>query len=114
MIKKILLLVYIAFGVALAFYIRDQYFSDKYEQNVKVDYVIYTPAKELHRSKVIKINGNNLGPFYHASRGINKVYIIDKNDGYGIFNHRPCINLYDGTDYCEVVKITPLKNSTGI
>lgn len=96
-------------AIMIGVFVYDQHFSEsKYEQDVQIDYIVYTPVKELHRSKVVKISGDNLAPQYCTGKGTNIVYVIDDSDKYSIFNHRPRVKIYNGTDYCEVISIKPL------
>lgn len=78
------------------------------EQKAQVEYIIYAGPKELYKKEIINISGDKLAPRYSSYRGTNYVDIVDCND-YGFLGHRPCVNLYSGTNYCEVVSIKILK-----
>lgn len=88
-------------------YIYNQLSYTPGEQKVQVDYIIYTGPKELHRTKIIKINGDKLAPRYSSYRGTNDVDIVDCND-YGWLGARPRVNIYSGTNYVEVISIKPI------
>ena len=84
------------------------------EQKVLVEYVVYAPTGELHRSKIIKVSSdcNKFDVWYTSQRGTNDVYIKDitKDTKWKWVSRRTTFLVYTGTNDCEITNIKILKN----
>lgn len=105
----VVLIILITLGIPILVLNYDNGDENSDGKSVRVDYCIYTPVKELKKTTVIKIKGEKFIPRYTSHKGTNRVYITDTSKNYGLFNTRPIVEIYEGTDYCDVVKITILE-----
>lgn len=84
-------------------------YQTKPEKKVKVEYVIYTPTKEIKKTGVYKMRGESFAVEHQSFRGGNELYIYDSSDNDGYLWADQKIKIYDGTVYAEVEKITILE-----
>lgn len=86
----------------------------EYEKRVLVEYVVYAPTGELHRSKIIKVSGdcNKFDVWYTSMRGTNDVYIKDitEDTKWKWVSKRTTFLVYTGTNDCEITNIKILKD----
>lgn len=82
------------------------------KQKVLVEYVIYAPTKELHKSTIIRAYGNKFESYCISSRGTNDVYVKDVSDGYRwkIFK-QTIFPIYSGTNDCIITNIKILDDN---
>lgn len=99
--KKVIIAVVLTIA-AMCWYIKQFTATDDCEQKVIVDYVIYTPTKEISRTTTFKTNGHRFERYYTSYKGTNDVYVINVDAKW---YKKSMFSIYTGTEHCEIISI---------